>query len=164
MNTSQAQRNERGKHDDANRAQLSLVFEHIPIPEYGDPRVSIYNGHRREPAEGPGCDSHFYDALVKEGVSAMGCGHDHVNDFCARLPPPQPRTEEEQQQEPQQDSDDETFQSGLWSCYGGGSGSRGYCTYGAQEFHRRARVWELDTGNGKLEDVEAGGVCGGQSW
>lgn len=68
-----------------NRIHLSLVFLHIPLPEFGDRHLIIRNGHRREPIEGPTFNSYFYDALVAEGVSALGCGHNHVNDFCALL-------------------------------------------------------------------------------
>lgn len=138
-NTSQAQRKAREKDDHGNRFHLSLAFLHIPLPEFGDPHLIIRNGHRREPTEGPSFNSHFYDALVKGGISALGCGHDHVNDFCALLP-----------QQTQQDGD-KTPQPGPWLCYGGGSGFGGYCSYGQKRFYRRTRVWELDTSTGSLK-------------
>jgi hypothetical protein len=134
-NISQAQRMAREKDDN----YLSLVFLHIPLPEFGDRHLSIRNGQRREPTESPSFNSRFYDALVKEGISALGCGHDHVNDFCALLP-----------QQTQQDGD-KTPQSGPWLCYGGGSGFGGYCSYSGKRFHRRARVWELHTSTGSLK-------------
>lgn len=138
-NTSRAQRRRAREEDDDNdRVHLSLAFLHIPLPEFGDPRLSIRNGHRREPTEGPSRNSHFYDALAREGVSALGCGHDHVNDFCALLLP-----------QTRQDGDARR-RTGPWLCYGGGSGLGGYCSYGGERFHRRARVWELDTGTGSL--------------
>ncbi|KAK3366470.1 Metallo-dependent phosphatase-like protein [Podospora didyma] len=137
--TSQAQRSAREKVDNGNRFHLSLAFLHIPLPELGDRHLSIRNGHRREPTESPSFNSHFYDALVKEGISALGCGHDHVNDFCALLP-----------QQTQQDGD-KTPQPSLWLCYGGGSGFGEYCSYDGMRFHRRARVWELDTSTGSLK-------------
>ncbi|KAK4232971.1 Metallo-dependent phosphatase [Achaetomium macrosporum] len=137
--TSQAQRSAREKGDNDNRFHLSLAFLHIPLPEFGDRRLSIRNGHRREPSETPSFNSHFYDALVKGGISALGCGHDHVNDFCALLP-----------HQTQQDGDT-TPQPGPWLCYGGGSGFGGYCSYGGMRFHRRTRVWELDTSTGSLK-------------
>lgn len=136
---SQALRSARKKAEDDNRFHLSLAFLHIPLPEFGDRHLIIPNGHRREPSETPSFNSHFYDALVEESISALGCGHDHVNDFCALLP-----------QQPQQDSGT-TPQRGPWLCYGGGSGFGGYCSYGGVRFHRRARVWELDTSTGSLK-------------
>lgn len=117
---------------------LSLAFLHIPLPEFGDRNIKIYKGHRREPTEGPSFNSHFYAALAKAGISALGCGHDHVNDFCALLP------------EAVQQSGGLFHQHGLWLCYGGGSGFRGYCSYGKKRFHRRTRVWELGTLDGSL--------------
>ena len=137
-NTSQAQRRAREKDGNDNHFHLSLAFLHIPLPEFGDPRLSIRTGHRREPTEGPRVNSHFYDALAKEGIAALGCGHDHVNDFCGLLP-----------QQTQQDGD-KTPQPGPWLCYGGGSGFGGYCSYGTERFHRRTRILELDTITGSL--------------
>ena len=136
INASQAQRSAREKDDNDNRIHLSLAFLHIPLPEFGDRRLRIHSGHRREPTEGPRFNSHFYDALVKGGISALGCGHDHVNDFCALLP-----------QSKQQDS----YRSGPWLCYGGGSGFGGYCSFGKKRFHRRMRVWEINTSTGSLK-------------
>ena len=118
---------------------LSMVFLHIPIPEYGDRSLITRGGKRREPTEGPSFNSHFYDALFDEGISALACGHDHVNDFCALLP------------RKQRDSTHETSQLGPWLCYGGGSGFGGYCSYGRKRFYRRTRVWEIDTSTGGLK-------------
>lgn len=129
--TSQAQRSARGKHDNDSGFHLSLAFLHIPLPEFGDKRLKIHSGHRREPTESPRVNSSFYDALVKEGISALGCGHDHVNDFCALLP-----------QETLQGGN-AAPQPGVWLCHGGGSGFGGYCSYDKVRFHRRIRVWEL---------------------
>ncbi|MCJ1243630.1 purple acid phosphatase [Trapelia coarctata] len=139
VNASQAERSARGKDNNDNRFYLSLAFLHIPLPEFGDRHLSIRNGHRREPTESPSFNSHFYDALAKGGISALSCGHDHVNDFCALLP-----------HQTQQDGD-KTPQPGPWLCYGGGSGFGGYCSYGKKRFHRRTRVWELDTSTGSLK-------------
>ncbi|KAK2021892.1 Metallo-dependent phosphatase [Colletotrichum zoysiae] len=135
---SHAQRLAREKDNSDNAFHLSLVFQHIPLPEFGDPRLSIHNGHRGEPSESPSCNTHFYDALAKAGVSALGCGHDHVNDFCALL----------SQQTPQNDG--KPPQSGPWLCYGGGSGFGGYCSYGEKRYYRGARVWELGPSDGSL--------------
>ncbi|KAI1370103.1 Metallo-dependent phosphatase-like protein [Hypoxylon crocopeplum] len=138
-NTFNAQRSAHRMDDDGNRFHLSLAFLHIPLPEFGDHRLNIYNGHRREPSESPSFNSNFYDALAKGGVSALGCGHDHVNDFCALLP------------QQTQHCGDESPQPGPWLCYGGASGFGGYCSYGEMRFHRRTRVWELDTSTGSLK-------------
>ena len=70
VSTSQAQRSARQAGDNDSRFHLSLVFQHIPLPEFGDPHLRIHSGHRREPPESPSFNSHFYDALVKEGISA----------------------------------------------------------------------------------------------
>ncbi|KIW40704.1 uncharacterized protein PV06_07881 [Exophiala oligosperma] len=136
-NISQAQRRAREEGTDS-LFHVSLAFFHIPLPEFRDPHLNIRNGHRREPTECPSFNSHFYDALVKGGISALGCGHDHVNDFCALLP------------QSQQDGD-MTPRSGPWLCYGGGSGFGGYCSYGRERFHRRMRIWEIDTTTGSLK-------------
>ncbi|KPM41102.1 hypothetical protein AK830_g5458 [Neonectria ditissima] len=109
----------------------SIVFMHIPFLEFADDRLLVRGGHRREPTEGPSVNSHFYDALVKEGIQAVGCGHDHVNDFCGLL----------------QHVDKKPAP---WLCYGGGSGFGGYCSYGKNRYHRRMRIWELDTSEESL--------------
>jgi hypothetical protein len=133
-----AQQSAREKDDNNNFFHLSLVFQHIPLPEFKNRHLSIRGGHRREPTEGPSFNSHFYDALVERGISALGCGHDHVNDFCALLP-----------RKPQR-SGDEAPRLGPWLCYGGGSGFGGYGSYGGNRYHRRARIWELHTTAGSL--------------
>ncbi|KAI9742475.1 MAG: purple acid phosphatase [Claussenomyces sp. TS43310] len=137
-NTSQAQRKAREKDNHNNPFYLPVAFQHIPIPEFGDKDLRIHTGHRREPTEGPRFNSHFYDALAKEGILALCCGHDHVNNFCGLLP-----------QQMQQDSD-ETPQLGPWLCYGGCSGFGAYCSYNSKRFHRQMRVLELDTNTGSL--------------
>jgi hypothetical protein len=123
--TSQALRKERERQ--SNGFHASLAFLHIPLPEFGREDLIIKAGTRREPTEGPSENTHFYDVLVEEGVAAIGCGHDHVNDFCAMLP-----------------QANASAQKGPWLCYGGGSGFGGYCSYGKERFHRRTRVWELE--------------------
>jgi hypothetical protein len=118
-----------------NHTHTALVFFHIPIPEFGDDNKIIkLGGWRREPTEGPSINTHFYNVLAEERVTAVGCGHDHVNDFCARL----------------KDSNGE-YQHGPWLCYNGGSGYGGYCSYGGNRYHRRTRVWELNTHDGSLK-------------
>ena len=141
--TSQALRRTREKHDSNDHFHLSLAFMHIPLPEYGGNDLIIKGGQRREPTEGPSFNSHFYNALIKEGISAVGCGHDHVNDFCALRPD---EMHEESQQYPLQHP-----RLGPWLCYGGGSGFGGYCSYDGKRYHRRSRVWELDTKTGGIK-------------
>ena len=141
--TSQALRRTREKHDSNDHFHLSLAFMHIPLPEYGESNLIIRGGQRREPTEGPSFNSHFYNALIREGISVMGCGHDHVNDFCALRP-------EHMGEESQQYALNPP-QLGPWLCYGGGSGFGGYCSYDGKRYHRRSRVWELDTNNGVIK-------------
>ncbi|KAI1576222.1 Calcineurin-like phosphoesterase [Pyrenophora tritici-repentis] len=69
LNTSQAIRSEREKHDKEDCFHGSLVFQHIPLPEFKDKRLIIHSGHRREPTEGPSINSHFYDALLQRQKS-----------------------------------------------------------------------------------------------
>ncbi|KAK6080495.1 phosphatase DCR2 [Seiridium cupressi] len=142
-NTSKTLRRARAENPNGSHHHLSLAFMHIPLPEYAEDDVVIRGGRRREPTEGPSFNSHFYDALAKEDVVALGCGHDHVNDFCGLLPR---RSYEDSQPDP-----DVTFRSGPWLCYGGGTGFGGYCSYGKNRYHRRARVWEFDASVGELK-------------
>ncbi|KAI3318148.1 Metallo-dependent phosphatase [Xylariaceae sp. AK1471] len=141
-NTSQVLRKERENDKNQNLSHLYLTFQHIPLPEYGDGELIIRGGHRGEPTEGPNHNSNFYNALVKEGIMAIGCGHDHVNDFCALKP-------RRSQIGFQRDSP-QSLQLGPWLCYGGGSGFGGYGMYGEKRYYRRARVWELDTNTGRI--------------
>lgn len=136
--TSQSLRKAR-EEDDHNRIHLSLAFMHIPLPEYGHDDLIIKGGRRREPTEGPSLNTHFYNALVKEGVVAVGCGHDHVNDFCGLRP-----------QRGEESHDGETSRLGPWLCYGGGTGFGGYCSYDKIRYHRRVRVWALNTSTGTI--------------
>lgn len=112
---------------------LSLAFIHIPLPEYSESGLILTAGRKREEVMSPLFNSHFYDALVEEGVAALSCGHDHVNDYCAL------RAEK---QGPHS-------RFGPWLCYGGGSGFGGYGGYGG--YHRRVRVFNIDM---KTERVE----------
>ena len=140
--TSQALRRAREKDKSHNRLHLSLAFMHIPLPEYAESELILRGGHRREPTEGPSFNSRFYDTLVKEHIAAVGCGHDHVNDFCALRP--QQRHEESQQ------DGLKIPHFGPWLCYGGGSGFGGYGSYNGKRYHRRSRIWELDTNTGGI--------------
>ena len=141
--TSQALRKEREKDSNHGHFHHSLAFMHIPLPEFADSNLVINGGQRREPTEGPSFNSHFYDALAAEGVVAVGCGHDHVNDFCGHL---RQRTREESQPDGMKNTD-----FGPWLCYGGGSGFGGYGSYGGNYCHRRTRVWEFDLNTGAMK-------------
>ncbi|KAK0941941.1 hypothetical protein LTR29_006514 [Friedmanniomyces endolithicus] len=134
--TAQTLRKAREKHH--NPKHVSLAFQHIPLPEFADSNLATVGGHRREPTEGPSVNTHFYDALVEVGVIALGCGHDHVNDFCGLLPRKQENAL----------NGEKAAQSGPWLCYGGGSGFGGYMSYGPNRYHRRTRVWEFDAETG----------------
>lgn len=111
---------------------LSLAFIHIPLPEYNEPDLTIAGGSKREEVMSPTFNSHFYDALVDEGVAGVSCGHDHVNDYCALRP-----------------GKDGHTRLGPWLCYGGGSGFGGYGGYCG--YHRRVRVFNIDT---KMKRIE----------
>lgn len=142
LDTSQELRKERQERH-LQKPHTSLAFMHIPLPEYADSDLALRAGHRREPTEGPSFNSHFYDALAKEGVTAVGCGHDHVNDFCAKKP--------QNQEQHHHIQGSNALQPGPWLCYGGCSGFGGYCSYDGKRYHRRARVWEVDTGAGSMK-------------
>ncbi|KAF2844437.1 Metallo-dependent phosphatase [Plenodomus tracheiphilus IPT5] len=131
---SQTQRAELEKDHNKNSFYLPMVFQHIPLPEFKDPGLVIRSGHRGEPTEGPSFNSHFYDALAEEGISALGCGHDHANDFCALLPQKTHNSRKTPGPRP-----------GPWLCHAGGSGFGGYGTYGGKPCQRRMRVWEFNT-------------------
>ncbi|TKA75906.1 hypothetical protein B0A55_07206 [Friedmanniomyces simplex] len=137
IDTSRALRKAREKYKSSKH--LSLAFQHIPLPEYADSNLITVGGHRREPTEGPSVNTHFYDTLLEEGVVAVGCGHDHVNDFCGLLP----RKQEDM-------PDGEASQLGPWLCHGGGTGFGGYMSYGPHRYHRRSRIWELDAITGGI--------------
>lgn len=123
---------------DTQTHRSSLAFMHIPFPEYGDESLIITAGKRREPTEGPSFNSHFYDVLAHEGVVAVGCGHDHLNDFCGVLPSQPAATEGDQQLAAP------TAPHRPWLCYAGGIGFGAYGSYGGTRYQRRARLWEFD--------------------
>lgn len=109
---------------------MDMAFIHIPLPEYRveDDIVDSTGLHPENPTA-PGFNSGFKDALVEEGVLAVSCGHDHVNDYCSLS-----RTHEGNPE--------------LWMCYAGGSGFGGYGGYGG--YHRRVRVFEFDMNEARL--------------
>ncbi|KAL0765959.1 hypothetical protein CaCOL14_011700 [Colletotrichum acutatum] len=143
ISTSQHLRKIRITEKDSGSRFLSLAFMHIPFPEYAGDDLSISGGKRREPTEGPSLNTHLYDALVQEDVSAVGCGHDHVNDFCALLP--------KSQRDQLVEGDTQSVKHGPWLCYNGGSGFGGYCSYDENRYYRRTRVWEIDANKSELK-------------
>ena len=116
-------------HKDYTHVHLDMAFIHIPLPEYRN-SADIVTGELRENPTAPGFNSGFKQALVDEGVLAVSCGHDHVNDYCALS-----RTDGASTPE-------------LWMCYAGGAGFGGYAGYGG--YHRRVRVFEFDMNEARI--------------
>lgn len=120
---------------------MDMAFVHIPLPEYrqeGD--IVQGSGTFAEPPTAPGFNSGFKEALVEEGVLAVSCGHDHVNDYCA-LSKSEP-SDAEKDGKPE-----------LWMCYAGGAGFGGYGGYGNVidgGYHRRVRVFEFDMDEARI--------------
>ncbi len=109
---------------------MDMAFIHIPLPEYRLTETIVGStGSALETPTAPGFNSGFKDALVEEGVLAVSCGHDHVNDYCAL-------------------SRDAGGKPDLWMCYGGAAGFGGYGGYGG--YHRRVRVWEFDMNEARI--------------
>ncbi|KAF2486483.1 Metallo-dependent phosphatase-like protein [Neohortaea acidophila] len=128
---------------------LDMAFIHIPLPELGDrENLVVKGGSWKEGVTAPAFNSHFFDALAQEGVVAVGCGHDHANDYCGLRPAAQP----------DQDSHKKTTHHGPWMCYAGGSGFGGYMGYGG--VHRRMRLWEVDTNAGRIMTWKRVECCG----
>ena len=128
--TTVQQRKNSQAHTGYKRIHMDMAFIHIPLPEY---RIAAdivpQTGRQLEAPTAPGFNSGFRDALIEEGVLAVSCGHDHVNDYCSLS-----RT---------QDGKPE-----LWMCYAGGVGFGGYGGYGG--YHRRVRVFEYDMNEARI--------------
>ena len=121
-------------HSGYSHVHMDMAFIHIPLPEYRN-RDDIVDasGKALEAPTAPGFNSGFKQALVDEGVLAVSCGHDHVNDYCALARGPE----------------DKGHKPELWMCYAGGSGFGGYAGYGG--FHRRVRVYDFDMNEARIE-------------
>ncbi|KAK5113639.1 hypothetical protein LTR62_003266 [Meristemomyces frigidus] len=147
--TAQGLRKEHAKYS---HFHLDMAFIHIPLPEYGEKDSVIKGGDWKEGVTAPKFNSGFYDALSAEGVVAVGCGHDHVNDYCALRPPSPPSSSTSTATYPSKDVNHHSVlghtKQGPWLCYAGGSGFGGYAGYGG--FHRRVRVWEVDANAGSI--------------
>ena len=109
---------------------MDMAFIHIPLPEYRliDDIVAS-TGSQPENPTAPGFNSGFRDALAEQGVLAVSCGHDHVNDYCSLSKSAEGKPE-------------------LWMCYAGGSGFGGYGGYNG--YHRRLRVFEFDMNEARI--------------
>jgi hypothetical protein len=145
-------------HSRYSHIHMDLAFIHIPLPEYAERGNKIAGGAWKEGVTAPGYNSHFYDALHEEGVVAVGCGHDHVNDYCALRPQQNAARDSDTSDEQHPHHGDKKNRLGPWMCYAGGSGFGGYAGYGG--FHRRVRVWEVDTNAGRLETWKRVECCG----
>ena len=138
---------------------MDMAFIHIPLPEYGDRSNVLAGGLWKESVTAPGYNSKFYDALAEEGIVAVGCGHDHVNDYCALRPHKHEVAARDDATDGQQQHHSHTRERlGPWLCYAGGSGFGGYAGYGG--YHRRVRVWEVDTNAGRMSTWKRVECCG----
>jgi 3',5'-cyclic AMP phosphodiesterase CpdA len=98
----------------------SLLFFHIPLPEYEQVwRTRTCYGHRHEKPASPKVNSGLFAAMLETG-GALGtfCGHDHTNDYWGEL-------------------------AGIRLCYGRATG---YQAYGRKRYPRGARVIVLKQG------------------
>lgn len=111
--------------DNGGQPVPSLLFFHIPIPEYDQMwQTAVCYGNRYEQPACPKLNSGLFAAMLETG-GALGtfCGHDHVNDYWGEL-------------------------AGIRLCYGRASG---YQTYGRQRYSRGARVIVLKRGEASFD-------------
>ena len=141
------------RHASYAKIHLSMAFVHIPLSEYRDEANPIAGGVWREPVTAPLWNSGAGAALAAEGVLAVGCGHDHVNDYCAFTRPSVKAGEDGEVLDPEKD--EPAGKAGklkedpaIWMCYAGGGGFGGYAGYGG--YHRRIRFWEIDTNSAQI--------------
>jgi hypothetical protein len=146
-------------HDRYSHIHLDLAFIHIPLPEYDMPGNIEIGGSHKERVTAPGFNTHLYDAFAEEGIVAVGCGHDHANDYCALRPQQAPSAANHGR-----DTDGTSLARrgpnplGPWMCFAGASGFGGYGGYGG--IHRRVRVWEVDTNAGRIMTWKRVECCG----
>ena len=117
------------KHREYTHIHMDLAFIHIPLPEYRNPERLAWVGNWTEPPTAPAYNTNFKNALMRENVLLVSCGHDHVNDYCL------PATDKEKK-------------PALWMCYGGGAGFGGYGGY--YGYHRRLRFFEMDMNEARI--------------
>ncbi|KAH0378155.1 Metallo-dependent phosphatase [Aureobasidium sp. EXF-12298] len=134
----------KAQHAKYTHIHLDMAFIHIPLPEFAMQGNLVAGGEFREPSTAPGFNSGFYKVLKEQGIVSVGCGHDHVNDYCALTPQSKDAANSEN--------------VGPWMCYAGGSGFGGYAGYGG--FHRRVRVWDLDMNAGRIVTWKRVECCG----
>lgn len=129
-------------HSGYSHVHMDMAFIHIPLPEYRNQADIVdASGKARESPTAPGFNSGFKQALVDEGVLAVSCGHDHVNDYCA--------LSRSSDADGNPNNSHEANKPELWMCYAGGSGFGGYAGYGG--FHRRVRVYDFDMNEARIE-------------
>ncbi|EME88376.1 uncharacterized protein MYCFIDRAFT_48558 [Pseudocercospora fijiensis CIRAD86] len=147
-------------HSRYSHIHLDMAFIHIPLPEYADRANIIRGGQWKEGVTAPGYNSHFYDALSEYGIVAVGCGHDHVNDYCALRPHQSTSRDAPAEASPEHHTTHAAKKErrGPWMCYAGGSGFGGYAGYGG--FHRRVRLWQIDTNAGRMTTWKRVECCG----
>ncbi|WP_338131140.1 metallophosphoesterase family protein [Cohnella rhizosphaerae] len=109
----------------------SLVFFHIPLPEYKEVwRTRRCDGRRFEDISCPKLNSGLFAALVEAGgVLGTFCGHDHINDFEGTL-------------------------HGIRLTYGR---STGYHTYGRLGFKRGGKSDRIAGGRRAVRDLDQAG-------
>ncbi|WP_239618527.1 metallophosphoesterase family protein [Cohnella mopanensis] len=105
------------RENNADTAVPSLMFFHIPLPEYREVwNNGVCYGHRYEKVQSPRLNSGLFAALVQSGgIMGTFCGHDHINDYVGE-------------------------RHGIKLCYGRATG---YNTYGRVFYQRGARVIRL---------------------
>jgi 3',5'-cyclic AMP phosphodiesterase CpdA len=104
-----------------NKDFSSLVFMHMPLPEYHEVwEFETCYGEKREGIGCPRINSGFFAALQEAGhTKGVFAGHDHINDYIGRL-------------------------YGISLAYGRATG---YNTYGQSDFLRGARIIEIEENN-----------------
>lgn len=138
----------RVSHAQYTHVHMDMAFIHIPLPEYrNEADIAPTSGSFLEAPTAPGFNSHFKSALVEEGILAVSCGHDHVNDYCALAKSEAAAGEDANGGKPE-----------LWMCYAGGSGFGGYGGYNG--YQRRVRIFDFDMNEARIgtwKRVEGGG-------
>ena len=135
-------------HAQYTHVHMDMAFIHIPLPEYrNEADIAPASGSFLEPPTSPGFNSGFKSALVEEGILAVSCGHDHVNDYCTLAKSEATAGEDASGGKPE-----------LWMCYAGGSGFGGYGGY--HGYQRRVRIFDFDMNEARIgswKRVEGGG-------